>query len=167
MVRTDIHLVIAGRATESKLKKAQKLVKRAGIENSVKFVVNCDEDVKAQLLRRALFLCMPSRVEGWGIVAVESAAAGKLCIGSDIDGLREAIQDGTTGYLIRPDDPIALANKMLWLLAHPEVRKKQVEKCRQWAKRFDWETIALEQESFYKEVIKVPNMDHHGEDLKN
>jgi len=40
----------------------------------------------------------------------------KPVIGSDIDGVREVIDDEVNGYLVPPDNPVALADKIIELL---------------------------------------------------
>ena len=41
----------------------------------------------------------PSHYEGMTNVVLEHSAMGRVCIGSDIPGVREGIEDGKTGYL--------------------------------------------------------------------
>jgi glycosyltransferase involved in cell wall biosynthesis len=63
---------------------------------------------------------MPSRVESFGLVAVEALLLGRPVVATRIGGLPEVIRDGETGVLIEPDDPRALADAVIHLLAHPE-----------------------------------------------
>ncbi|GBC62211.1 glycosyltransferase family 1 protein [Desulfonema ishimotonii] len=66
---------------------------------------------------------VPSRFEGFGLTAAEAMAAGVPVIGSDIDGLREVIENGVTGYLSRAGDSHELARKLILLLSDAERRK--------------------------------------------
>lgn len=52
---------------------------------------------------------MPSRWEGFGLVAIEAMRAGKPVVASSVGGLQEIVEDGVTGLLVAPDDPTALA----------------------------------------------------------
>lgn len=56
-----------------------------------------------------LFLC-PSRVEPFGLVVIESMAAGVPVVASDIDGPRQSLDGGRLGYLCAREDPIAMAD---------------------------------------------------------
>jgi glycosyltransferase involved in cell wall biosynthesis len=60
---------------------------------------------------------IPSRWEPWGNVCVESKAAGKPVIVSDVDGLSEQVQD--CGILVPPDDPQLLADAIRAIAALP------------------------------------------------
>lgn len=51
---------------------------------------------------------MPSRWEGFGLVAIEAMRAGKAVIASKVGGLPEVVVDEETGFLIPPDDAAAL-----------------------------------------------------------
>jgi glycosyltransferase involved in cell wall biosynthesis len=44
-------------------------------------------------------LVVPSRWEGFGLVAIEAMRAGRAVVASRVGGLREVIQSGTTGFL--------------------------------------------------------------------
>jgi len=48
--------------------------------------------------------CLPSYREGFGTVVIEAAAMGVPCVGSNISGLVDAIEDGETGLLVSPGD---------------------------------------------------------------
>ncbi len=55
-----------------------------------------------------LFVC-PSRVEPFGLVVIESMAAGVPVVASDIDGPRQSLDGGRFGYLCAREDPAAMA----------------------------------------------------------
>ncbi|MGY1805399.1 glycosyltransferase family 4 protein [Blastococcus sp. SYSU D00922] len=63
---------------------------------------------------------MPSRVESFGLVAVEALLLGRPVVATRIGGLPEVIKHGETGVLVEPDDPQALADAVIHLLEHPE-----------------------------------------------
>ena len=102
----------------------------------------------------ALFVCTPSRYEGWGIVAIEAAAAAKAVIGTDIPGLADAIRADETGLLVPSENPQALAIAMKRLLSDAFLRKRLGIAGRKWAARFTWDRTARAQEKVYLEVIK-------------
>jgi glycosyltransferase involved in cell wall biosynthesis len=62
---------------------------------------------------------VPSRVEPFGNVAVQAMLAGRPVVVSRTQGLAEIVKDGETGLLVRPDDPVALADAIAELLDDP------------------------------------------------
>lgn len=55
-------------------------------------------------------------VEGFGIVFLEAAAAGRPVIAGDSGGVRDAVVDGQTGLLVDPNSPQAIADAAISLL---------------------------------------------------
>ncbi len=74
------------------------------------------DDVRDILAAIDLF-ALPSRWEGMPNALMEAMAAGRPAVASDIDGIRELVTDGVTGWLVPADQPEALAQKMLEILA--------------------------------------------------
>lgn len=54
-------------------------------------------------------VAVPSRREGFGLVAAEAAAAGRAVVASDVGGLADIVVDGVNGVLVPPGDAEALA----------------------------------------------------------
>lgn len=73
-----------------------------------------------QELTRASVFAMPSRCETWGDVFLEAMAYGLPCVGTTNDAMPEIIVDGETGWLVAPDDPRELADRIIDLLVDPD-----------------------------------------------
>ena len=71
--------------------------------------VGFEADVWPRLAASDIVL-MPSRVEPFGNSAVEAALAQRPLVASAVQGLQEIVEHGRTGLLVRPDDPLALAD---------------------------------------------------------
>jgi N-acetyllactosaminide 3-alpha-galactosyltransferase len=63
-----------------------------------------------------------SRLEAFGIAALEGMSSGKPVVVSDIPGVREVITDGEEGLLCEPLNPEDLARKVTLLLENDERR---------------------------------------------
>jgi glycosyltransferase involved in cell wall biosynthesis len=118
-------LVVGGGPLEGALRKdAQKL----GLE---RFFVMLGERPDAHALC-SLFdvFVLPSLWEGLPLALLEAAAMGKPIVATDIDGVREVIQDGQTGILVPPGDPEKLAQAVLRLLQNKDLAHKLGENAR-------------------------------------
>ncbi len=61
---------------------------------------------------RAAVVVVPSRREGYGMVAREAMAYGRPVVATAVGGLRDAVEDGVTGLLVPPRRPGALREAM-------------------------------------------------------
>jgi glycosyltransferase involved in cell wall biosynthesis len=67
-------------------------------------------------IAHAKALVVPSRWEGFGLVAVEAAALGIPVLGTAVSGLSELIPGMVPGLLVAPEDPSALAAGLIRVL---------------------------------------------------
>jgi glycosyltransferase involved in cell wall biosynthesis len=81
--------------------------------------------------------------EGWGLCVLEAAQLGVPTVAYDVDGLRDAVRDGETGWLVRPGERIEdVVERALAELADPQRRAEIGAACRAWAAQFDWDDSA-------------------------
>jgi glycosyltransferase involved in cell wall biosynthesis len=101
------------------------------------------ENVKAALVARADLHLSASQGEGWGLSVIEAAALGVPTVAFDVDGLRDAVRDGTTGWLVREGDDLGgVVERALKELADPTLRERTATECQRWAAEFDWARTA-------------------------
>ena len=72
----------------------------------------------------------------------EAAALGVPTIAYDVDGLRDAVRDGVTGWLAADDELADVTGRALKELADPGRRAEVTRACRQWAAGFAWSRTA-------------------------
>jgi glycosyltransferase involved in cell wall biosynthesis len=70
-------------------------------------------------LERAAVVVVPSRGEGFGMVALEAAERGRAVVASSVGGLPEIVADGETGLVVPPGDADALARAIVGLATDP------------------------------------------------
>ncbi|RMF69750.1 MAG: glycosyltransferase [Calditrichaeota bacterium] len=86
-------------------------------------------DVK-DLLRTFDVFVLPSLYEGLPNVVLEAMATALPVVATSVDGTIELVQDGETGFLVPPEDPNALADKIGLLLSDEALRNEMGRKGR-------------------------------------
>jgi glycosyltransferase involved in cell wall biosynthesis len=71
----------------------------------------------SRALDEATVLVLPSRSEGLGRVVVEAFCRGRGVVGSRVGGIPDLVRDGESGVLVAPEDPVALADALVHVLA--------------------------------------------------
>lgn len=84
----------------------ESLVDDLGIQKLVKFI-KFNKEVH-QYLQASDIYCLPSYVEGLSLSLLEAMACGLVCLASNIDGNKEAVDDGENGFLFDPHESQAL-----------------------------------------------------------
>ena len=84
----------------------------------------------------------PSIYEPFGLVAVEAMACGTPVVVGDTGGLREIVAGGH-GLSFPPQDDVQLAERIVEVLADPELARELTARGRRLvADRYDWEAVA-------------------------
>lgn len=105
--RPDLKLVVLGDGPQRGAVIAA--ARAAAVEDRLVWPASRDDGTKASWLERAALCVMPNvsvagDMEGFGIVALEAAAAGCPVLAADIEGLPEAVARGRAGRLVRSGD---------------------------------------------------------------
>jgi glycosyltransferase involved in cell wall biosynthesis len=86
---------------------------------------------------------IPGDIEGFGISVLEAAACGLPVLASNLQGLKDAVTEGQTGFLVEPEDSGAFIGKITTLFALGSPRSVHGEKARQYvAEHYDWRRIS-------------------------
>jgi alpha-maltose-1-phosphate synthase len=78
-----------------------------------------------------------------GQAALEAMACGTPVVVTSVASLPEVVADGETGFVVPPNDPAALREKLTWLLDHPDDAARMGAAGRRRAlEHFSWCTVA-------------------------
>lgn len=116
-------IIVGGGPLRSKLERE---AQRLGLEEEVLFMGE-KEDVAKFLSIFDVFV-LPSLWEGLPYVLIEAAIFGKPVVATDVDGVREVIENGETGILVPTRDPEALSQAVIHFLQDKEYALKLSQK---------------------------------------
>lgn len=149
----DVELHIAGDGPQKK--ELVELTKSLGIEGQVKFYGFIEPNNMPAFFSKLDVFCMPSieESESFGVAALEAQACGIPIVASAVGGLHETVIDTKTGYLVPPKDPQAIADKLLHLLCHQELRQQMGQKGREFVENhFHWSENIKIMENIYSTI---------------
>ncbi|MDP3948336.1 MAG: glycosyltransferase [bacterium] len=147
----DAELAIAGNGIARK--ELESLAAGLGVRSSVKFMGFVEKHVLAEAYNAAGIFVITSTSDTQSMVMMQAMASGLPIIGVKARALPEYINKNN-GILIEPDNPEALAKKIIFLLKNPEKMKKLGEGARKFAVNFGSESIAGTWEKIYGKAIR-------------
>jgi glycosyltransferase involved in cell wall biosynthesis len=119
----------------------------------VTFETAADDATVVERYRTALVTVLPSvydasdgrhsrQPELLGLVVLESMACGTPAIVTRVASLPEIVEDGVTGFVVPPNDPGAIREKILWLRANPDAALEMGRRARAAVlDRFTWPAV--------------------------
>lgn len=138
--RPDVELRMAGRGKDTE--RVREMVSALGIERNVRMLGAVSEEERQRLFAGARVQLMPSRFEGFGMVAAEAMAAGVPLVAAASGSLPEVVDAPHGGVLVPAGDAVALAAAVGNLIDDPGRRAELSRDARLSAERFRWETVA-------------------------
>jgi glycosyltransferase involved in cell wall biosynthesis len=107
-----------------------------------------------EVYERNAIVVVPSRGEGFGMVALEAAERGRAAIVSDVGGLPEIVADGETGVVVPSEDVEALARAIVVLARDPELVRQYGHAARRRAlDQFSASAAADGVETVYRDLL--------------
>ena len=150
----NILYLIAGDGEKKKILQAIIIAKK--LENKVKLLGRVsDTDLKILYNTADLYvkpnIKVPGTMEGFGLVVIEAASCKLTVIAANLEGLKDAIRDGESGFLVESENAESYIEKITTLLADDAYRKEFGEKARTYViENYSWGKISQK----YLEEIK-------------
>ncbi|MEU9353194.1 glycosyltransferase [Streptomyces griseoloalbus] len=156
----DTELVVAGGPAPGGLgrdpeaRRLWHLAHRAGVAGRVRLLgAVSPADMPALIGSADLVLCTPV-YEPFGIVPLEAMACAVPVVATDVGGHRDSVADGTTGRLVPPQDPAAVAAAVRDLLAADALRRRYGTAGRERVlARYTWSRVADGVEDVCRRVL--------------
>ena len=142
--REGLGLVIAGRRGW-RTRDLERVIAEAG--PSVRYLGEVGEEVLAALHRLAEVFVSASAYEGYGLAALEAAAAGVPLVTTPLPWL-----DPDQALVVEPGDEAALVIALDRLLSDPALRERLARRGREGAASRSWDEAARETAAVYREA---------------
>jgi glycosyltransferase involved in cell wall biosynthesis len=156
----DVELVVAGGPAAGALdadpeaQRLRLLAARRGVPDRVRLLGGVARQDVPELMRGADVVVTVPWYEPFGIVPLEAMACGRPVVGSAVGGLLDTIVPGSTGELVPPRDPEALAEVLHGLLDDADRRRRYGEAGRERAVAlYDWSNVVSRTEAVYEDVL--------------
>jgi len=103
------------------------LTKELELEDTIRFFGECENDIRNELYKLSDIFVMPSittndSIEGFGLVFLEANYFKVPVIGTYSGGIRDAVRNGKTGLLVKPNNLEDLIEKILYLYDEEKIR---------------------------------------------
>ena len=134
-LQAKAQIVVAGNLTHNETgrqeftQEVMNLNQSLPLEHRVRFIGECHE-IPAFLKLSDIFV-LPSRSEGLSNALLEAMVFSLPCVATSVGGNPEVVVDGETGFLVAPDSPEELAEKLLVLLRSPDLLRKMGDASRE------------------------------------
>ncbi len=151
----DVTLTLVGKP-RSGSKVAQR-VAELGLTDVVQFHTGISDDRMVELFNEAEVAVVPSLYEGFSLPAVEAMSCSTALVATTGGALPEVVgTDGTTGVLVPPNDPGALAQAIIRVLDDKKLRESLERNGRaRVEKMFTWKACAEGTVREYAEVLRA------------
>lgn len=135
-----------------RLEAARARAARLGLADRVRFLGD-RRDVAERLAEAQVFV-LATNWEGLPRSILEAMRAGLPVVASDVGGVREAVADGETGFLVPRGDAEALRDRLARLLADPALRRRMGEAGRRrYEAEFTFERMFEQTLAVYEAVL--------------
>ena len=151
----DLHLIYVGAIQDVNAKQKIRDIVGDDLAERVHFVGRLEHSDALKYMANAKVFVLPSKVESFGLVAVEAMSMGTPVIFTNVGPGKEIIKNGKTGLLVDPNSVEEIKFKISLVLKNDSYAKYLVENAlKDIDGRFSLEKCKEDTEKYYKECLK-------------
>jgi glycosyltransferase involved in cell wall biosynthesis len=133
---------------------AEALVVSLGLADRVRFTGAVPEAETPRYYLESGMLVFPTEREGFSMTIFQSLAAGLPILTTRCRAAADYLREPDHCLWVRPHDPEGLAERIGWLLDHPEAAARMSNAGRRLAREFDAAPVALEYIEVYRRIAR-------------
>jgi len=147
-----VKLVVVG-ADDGYLRELKALIKALKVEDKVIITGPLYNEDKLAAYLDSDLLVLPSRYETFPNVVLEAFACSKPVVASNVESIPDIVLDGQTGLIFQTCNPEELAEKILYVFAHPKEAKEMGYRARKLVEEnFSSVKVVCSMEKLYRQV---------------
>jgi len=131
----------------------KKLVSDLGLSGAVKFTGKLDNAELPALYQTTDISLNPSLIDNTPISVLESLASGVPVVSTDVGGVPYLLEDGSTGLLVPPQNPDAMATAILKLLHDASLANSLRKNGTLYVQKFKWASVMPVLFSAYQQAL--------------
>lgn len=161
----SIRLVVVGGESDlpnpvktPEIGRLQEIAQSENVMDRVTFVGRRNRDQLKYYYNAADVFVSTPWYEPFGITPLEAMACGTPVIGSNVGGIKFSVRHGRTGFLVPPNEPEILGERILEIVSNKEEAQKiSINAIKHVNTLFTWEIVAGKLAVLYKDItVKIP-----------
>jgi glycogen synthase len=146
--------IISGKGQSDEMNKLIVHATRRGVINNIIFTGYYPDQKLPKLYQAADVFAFSTFYEHHPFAVLEALSTGLPVVTTTVGGIPETIQSGKNGFLVKPFDEKAFADRILYLLDHPEFASEMGAAARKTVvEHLDWRIVVKDAMKVYDEAL--------------
>ena len=151
----EVRGVLAG--TGPTMDECRHLAAGLGIADRVEFPGAVSPERVRELVEGATAFCLPTLWEGMPAAVLEAMALGVPVVATDVDGIRELVEDGRSGLLVAPRSPDRLADALQRVIEDDDTAAALALEARRLVEReYSFTRLVERKQALYASLLSGP-----------
>ena len=151
----DARLTIIGATTDrGYLEELRELVQRLGVQDRIDLRSDLGREELLRTVRAARLFALHSEEESQGIALCEAMASGLPVVATDVGGIPDVVEHGSSGLLSPYGDVDTFAAHLTRMLEDDALVRRMSDRAVRRAAEFTWESTAQRTQAVYEQVLR-------------
>lgn len=134
----ELQMKLVGDASGEYGQRVLRYISQSPYKDDIAYLGRLSDEDKLVAMQKSHVITVTSIKEGWGLIVTETASQGTPAVVYDVDGLRDSVRNGKTGF-VTAANPAALADGVLKLLGDPALYEAMRQAGWKWSKQITFE----------------------------
>jgi len=151
---SNAKLIISGKGQSNEMKKLVNYAEKLRVHDKIIFTGYFPDAKLPKLYQAADIFAFSTFYENLPFAVLEALSSRLPVVTTKVGGISEMINDGVNGFLVPPANSCDLADKILYLIEHPNEASEMAYHARKTIEeKFDWRLIVKKVHRVYQETL--------------